>query len=76
MRGMIYARNGSARPLKTLGGLIRTFTVSLLGVAALAAGLMLLRQQKQVESPRLKEVPAGESVPSQISLERLRELGY
>lgn len=54
---------------------MRTLTFSLLGAAALAAGVLLMRQQKPVEdeSPRL--VPAGETVPAVISLERLRELG-
>lgn len=55
---------------------IRTFTVSLIGVAALAAGLVLIRQQRQVENPRLRDVPPGETVPTEISLDRLRELGY
>jgi hypothetical protein len=56
---------------------VRTLTVSLLGVAAVAASLVLLRQQKQPELPRQHRVtPAGETVPGTISLERLRELGY
>jgi hypothetical protein len=55
---------------------IRTLVVSLIGVAALTAGLVLIRQQKQVGLPQIKEVPPGESVPGTISLERLRELGY
>jgi hypothetical protein len=55
---------------------IRTFVVSLIGAAAFTAGLVLFRQQKQVEAIRSKEVPAGETVPRTISLERLRELGY
>ncbi len=49
-------------------------TYKLLGVAALVAGLLLIRQQKQ-EEPVAGELPPGESVPSEISLERLRELG-
>ena len=57
---------------------MRTLTVGLLGAAALAAGLLLVRQQRlvpeQLEGP--KEVPAGESHPGQISLERIRALGY
>lgn len=55
---------------------IRTLVVSLIGVAALTAGLVLIRQQRQAEAPRLKEIPAGETLPATISLERLRELGY
>jgi len=54
---------------------MRTLTYSLLGAAALAAGLLLVRQQKLVEDERPKVVPAGETVPAIISLERLRELG-
>jgi hypothetical protein len=29
-----------------------------------------------VEAPEVQDVPAGETVPAVISLERLRELGY
>ena len=53
---------------------IRTLVVSLIGVAAFTAGLVLFRQQKLVDT-RIKELPAGETVPRSISLERLRELG-
>jgi hypothetical protein len=55
---------------------IRALVVSLVGVAALTAGLVLIRQQKQVGVPQVREVPPGENVPGEISLERLRELGY
>ena len=59
------------------GGPIRTLAVSLIGAAALAAGLVFIHQQKQVDAPqRLKQTPPGETVPADISLERLRELGY
>ena len=54
---------------------MRTLTYSLLGAAAIAAGVLLVRQQKQVEEERPKQVPAGETVPAVISLEKLRELG-
>ncbi len=53
-------------------------TLSLLGVAAMAAGVLLMRTQKQ---PRPKDEPmdelvqAGETVPGLLSLDRLRELG-
>jgi hypothetical protein len=56
--------------------IIRTITVSLIGATVLVAGLILIRQQKQVEGPSIKDVRPGETVPSEISLERLRELGY
>ena len=63
-------------PVPVHGGPIRTLTVNLIGAAALVAGLVFIRQQKQSDVPQLKNVPPGESVPAQISLERLRELGY
>ena len=55
---------------------IRTLIVSIVGVAAFTAGLVLFRQQKQVGAPVMKQVPAGESFPGTISLERMRESGY
>lgn len=64
-----------ASPERTGEGSIRKIAYSLLGAVALAAGLLLIRQQKQ-EDPRVAgELAPGESVPSEISLERLRELG-
>ena len=63
---------------RNAGGAIRKITVSLIGAAALAAGLALLRQgssrSEQIEAT-VDEVPPGESVPGTIRLERLRELG-
>ena len=58
-------------------GRIRTFAVSLMSAAAVAAGLLLLRQQRHedVDSTLDNVVPAGETVPGTISLEKLRELG-
>lgn len=56
---------------------MRNFTVGLLGAAALAAGLMLVRAQvREPEAERPRVVPAGETQPATISLERIRELGY
>lgn len=55
---------------------IRNFVVSLLGAAALTAGLLLLRHHKEVVTPTAASVPPGESVPGEISLERLRERGF
>ena len=57
--------------------MIRTIAVGLLGAAAVAAGLVLLRQQRAPEeTASFQEVPPGESLPGAISLDRLRELGY
>lgn len=57
---------------------MRNITAGLVAIAAVAVSLVLLRQPRQ--APRLSEaaepIPAGEKVPSRISLERLRELGY
>jgi hypothetical protein len=54
---------------------MRTFAIGLLSAAALATTILLVRQQKELElrGPRL--IPAGETQPTQISLERIRELG-
>lgn len=58
------------------GGPIRTFLVSLLGAATLTAGLILVRQhQKETDDDARRQVPAGERMARNISLEKLRELG-
>ena len=57
------------------GGAIRTFTVSLLGAIVLAAGLVVIRSHKVEEQGKGKEIPPGETVRSEISLDRLREIG-
>lgn len=58
---------------------IRKSTVNLLGAAALvAAGLALLRQGNHRLEPveaKADKVPPGEKVPTDIRLDRLRELG-
>ena len=69
--------NGSVMG-RNAGGVIRKITVSLLGTAALAAGLVLLRQgnsRPEPETATVEEVPPGETVPGQIRLEKLRGLG-
>ena len=58
------------------GGPIRTFLVSLLGAATLTAGILLVRQQqKEADAEVKRQVPAGERLARNVSLERLRELG-
>ncbi len=52
---------------------IRKFMLGLVGAAALAAGLLLVRQQKQTQ-PR-EAVAEAESATGAITLERMRELG-
>ena len=50
------------------------FALGLLSAAALAATVLLVRQQKEVEPKGLRLVP-GETQPTYLSLERIRELG-
>ena len=58
---------------------IRKSTVNLLGAAALVvAGLALLRQGNDRLEPaeaKAEKLPPGEKVPTDIRLEKLRELG-
>ena len=55
---------------------MRKLMVGLLSAAALATTILLVRQQKQVETRQAAEaIPAGENEPATISLERIRELG-
>ena len=58
---------------------IRKSTVNLLGAAALvAAGLALLRQGTDRLEPaeaKAEKLPPGEKVPTDIRLDKLRELG-
>ena len=55
---------------------MKKLTLGLLGAVAVATTILLVRQQKEVEGGKeTKLVPAGESKPAQLSLERIRELG-
>ncbi len=60
---------------------MKKITAGILGAAAVVASLVLVRQQRpqtpsQVASrPAPKAVPAGETVPADVTPERLRELG-
>ena len=59
--------------------IIRSFTVKLLGAAAIVAGLMVLRHQKQTTPRDHEEVARTSEEPSEkvleLDLDRLRELG-
>ncbi len=58
---------------------MRKLTAGLIGAAIAVTSIALLRTPRPSSPSRAKEVepiPAGEKVPSRISLERLRELGY
>ena len=50
---------------------IRKFTLGFVGAAAMVAGLLLMRQQKNP----LKDVVAESESASTITLDRMRELG-
>ena len=54
---------------------IRALTLGIVGAAALAAGLLLVRQ-REVAMERPTVVPAGESQPAVISLDRIRAQGF
>lgn len=54
---------------------MKKFAIGLLGAAALATTVLLVRQQKEVEPREAGLIPAGETQPAEISLERIRELG-
>lgn len=54
------------------GGAIRTLSVSLLAVAAVAASLLLTRRPEQ---PANGLVPAGENLPAEQSLDAIRAAG-
>lgn len=47
----------------------------MIGAAAVAAGLALLRQQKESEIEEAAQVPPGERVPATIILEKIRNAG-
>jgi hypothetical protein len=55
---------------------MKKLTLGLLGAVAVAATLLLVRQQKEVEGGRdARLIPAGETKPAELSLQRIRELG-
>ncbi len=58
----------------TPGGPIRTLSVSLLAVAAVAASIIVSRQ-RQERLPTTRENPAGETQPVVLSLDAIRAAG-
>ncbi len=76
LRGRCYAYwQASEYHAPSKGGAIRAFTVSLLGAIVLAAGLVVIRNHRVEEQEKGKEIPPGETVRSEVSLDRLREIG-
>ena len=72
---VLYILTSECKPPPSKGGAIRAFTVSLLGAIVLAAGLVVIRNHKVEEEGKGKPIPPGETVRSEISLDRLREIG-
>lgn len=66
---------GSMRFTITGELVMKSFTLGLLGAAALATTILLVRQSKDATQSEPRVIPAGETQPSTISLERIRELG-
>ncbi len=54
---------------------MKTFAIGLLSAAALTTTNLLVRQQREAKQEAPELVPAGESRPASISLERIREAG-
>jgi hypothetical protein len=55
---------------------MKKFTLGLVSAAAVATTILLVRQQKEVDATKDQRlVPAGETQPTNLSLERIRELG-
>jgi len=55
---------------------MKKLTLGLLGAVAVATTVLLVRQQKEVEGGKeARLVPAGETTPAELSLQRIRELG-
>ena len=55
--------------------MIRRLTAGLLGAAAVAASMVVLRTARaEVDVPQ-RVIPPGETVPAEIHIDRLRELG-
>lgn len=62
-----------ARCFHHSGGSIRTLSVSLLAVAAIATSLILAR--KSQDKPGADQIPAGEPAPAEQSLDVIRAAG-
>ena len=54
---------------------MKKFALGLIGAAALATTFLLVRQQKEVDSKEARLVASGETQPTHLSIERIRELG-
>jgi hypothetical protein len=55
--------------------MLKRITMGFLGAVAVAAGVVLLRGQREEATQLTEEIPPGETMPGQIQPDRLRELG-
>jgi hypothetical protein len=54
---------------------MKKFTLGLVSAAAIATTILLVRQTRELDTREPRLVPAGETQPTNLSLERIRELG-
>lgn len=54
---------------------MKKFTLGLVSAAAIATTILLVRQTRDLDAREPRLVPAGETQPTNLSLERIRELG-
>ena len=55
---------------------MKKFALGLVGAAALTTTFLLVWQQRDADFQASRIVPAGETHPGYISLQRIRELGH
>jgi hypothetical protein len=72
--GRRLAPAGRLHHTHTLEALIRTLSVSLVAVAAIAASLLLTREKEEAEDTS-RLVPAGENTPARLKLDAIRAAG-
>ena len=65
--------DGASAAHRTWEAPIRTLSVSLVAVAAIAASLLLTRSREENDAHGI--VPAGENVPARLKLDAIREAG-
>jgi len=72
-----FLRSGRFRPSALPERAMNKLLVGLLGATALATTLVLVRQQREATEPKAPRVlPNPGDTPSQVSLDRLRALGF
>lgn len=54
---------------------MKSLAIGLVSVAAVATTILLVRQQKDVDTSLTRLIPVGQTQTAKLSLERIRELG-